>query len=144
MAKIEKKPKSEPGASEKLLADLEKKIGEKLPADYAAFMMTFDGKLPEARSFKVRRDYSDELNELWPLKDKYKSVAGGWGLLAGKESHLLIIGDDGGGNWICLAVRGSDRGKVFFVDQDYSPGERQRVVKLADSFENFMAGLKAG
>ena len=127
----------------RLLADLEKRIGAKLPADYRAFLSTFDGTLPPQRSFKVRRDYWDELNELWPLKGRDRSVAGGWGLLTDKEAHLLVIGDDGGGNWICLAVRGpaGERGKIFFIDHEYSPGERQRIVKLADSFDQFMAKL---
>ena len=124
------------------LAELEKVIDAPLPTDYRAFMSTFDGKLPPNRRFKVRRDYWDELNALWPLKGQHRSVAGGWGLLNDKEAHLLVVGDDGSGNWICLAIRGPDRGKVFFVDQDYSPGERQRVVQLADSFDRFMAALK--
>ena len=138
MAKAKPATKSKP----QLLAELEKVIGTDLPADYRAFMSTFDGKLPERRSFKVRRDYWDELSALWPLKGRHGSVAGGWGLLTDKEAHLLLIGDDGGGNWICLAVRGPERGKVFFVDHEYSPGERGRLAKLADSFDAFMRGLK--
>src|SRR5689334_22260651 len=113
--------KTKPTTKSKPLAELEKLIGTDLPADYRAFMSTFDGNLPEQRSFKVRRDYWDELNQLWPLKGRSGSVAGGWGLLTDKEAHLLVIGVDGGGNWICLAVRGSDRGKVFFIDHEYSP-----------------------
>jgi hypothetical protein len=65
-------------------------------------------------------------------------------LLQNKEAHLLVIGDDGGGNWVCLDVRGVDRGKVFFVDHEYSPGERGRLTKLADRFDAFMRGLKPG
>jgi hypothetical protein len=128
----------------KPLAELEKLIRADLPIDYCVFMSTFDGKLPEDRSFKLRRDDWRELNALWPLKGRDGSVAGGWGLLTDTEAHLLVIGDDGGGNWICLDVRGPDRGKVFFIDHEHSPGERGRVTRLADSFDAFMRGLKPG
>lgn len=136
------KARGVPAAKLGLLDDLEQLVGVKLPAEYRTFMSRFDGKLPEPRGFKVRTDYWDELNELWPLKGRHCSVAGGWGLLKGREAHLLVVGDDGSGNWVCLSVRGADRGKVFFIDQDYSPGERGRTVKLASSFAKFMASLR--
>jgi hypothetical protein len=112
-----------------------------LPADYRQFMTTFAGESPEQRSFKLTRDDERELNALWPLKGRCGSVPGGWGLLTGEEAHLLVIGDDGGGNWITLAIAGADRGKVFFIDQDYSPGERKRVIKLAKNFAEFMGKI---
>ena len=137
--------KRKPKSKVQLLNELEKLIGAQLPADYRAFMKTFDGKTPDARQFEVRgpRDrYWSELVALWPLRGRDCSVAGGWGLLdAGGESHLMIIGDDGTGNWICLAVRGKERGQVCYVDHEYEPGEKQRVVKLADSFDEFMSSL---
>ena len=137
MAKARKKTKS----NAQLLDDLERTIGAALPEDYRQFMTTFAGELPEPRSFKVARDDQRELNALWPLKGRSGSVSGGWGLLTGKEANLLVVGDDGGGNWICLAVAGKERGKVFFVDHDYSPGERKRVTKLADSYDRFIAKM---
>ena len=36
-----------------------------------------------------------------------------------------------------------DSESVFFVDHEYRPGHKQRVVMLAPSFREFWSGLKA-
>ena len=135
-----RKPKSR----ETLLAELERLISACQPADYGKFMTTYEGKFGDGRllSFKVGRDDSAPLAELWPLRGRHYSVAGGWGLLTGDESHLLVIGEDGMGDWVALAVHGPDAGKVFFVDHEREPGERRRLVKVGESFASFMKGLR--
>ena len=138
-----RKPTRKPKSNAQFLDELEQIVGAALPADYRRFMLDFRGRLPEHRSFSVGsrgRGYVAELNELW----RVRNVIGGHGLLDGREAHLMVIGDDGGGNWICLAVRGPDRGGVFFVDHEYEPGERHRVVRVGDTFESFMSSLRAG
>lgn len=71
---------------------------------------------------------------------------------------LIPIGDDGGGNKICLGVSGEEKGKVFYWDhnnewdeEDYFEEEGepmppemkfQNVYLVANSFEEFINQLK--
>jgi hypothetical protein len=64
---------------------------------------------------------------------------------------MIPIGHDGGPNQICLGVKGEDRDKVYFWDNDMSwaaksfqrkPDARYKNVYLvAESFEDFICRL---
>jgi hypothetical protein len=71
---------------------------------------------------------------------------------------MIPIADDGGGNQICLGIKGKERGKVYYWDhhnewdeQDYledygepMPPEVkfQNVYLIAKSFEDFIQRLE--
>ena len=71
---------------------------------------------------------------------------------------LIPVGDDGGGNKICLGVKGQEKGMVFFWDhenewdeEDYLEEEGepmpeefkfQNVYLIANSFEEFLNQIK--
>ena len=60
-------------------------------------------------------------------------------------SRLFPIGDDPGGNLICLSTAGSDAGAVFFWDHEFEREEptEDNVYFIAGSFEEFLNGLYA-
>jgi hypothetical protein len=62
-------------------------------------------------------------------------------------SDMLPIAEDGGGNLVCLAFTGPDRGSVFFWDRDAEPedGEqdlRTNVYLIARSFDDFLKSMR--
>lgn len=63
--------------------------------------------------------------------------------------NLVAIADDVGGNAICISVKGKDKGKVYFWDHESAaeeeledPKSYKDVELIADSFDEFMAGLR--
>ena len=62
-------------------------------------------------------------------------------------AELLAVGNDPGGNLICLAVRGGKRGAVYFWDHEGEgpPGEAgySNVYPVAESFGEFIESLEA-
>jgi hypothetical protein len=57
--------------------------------------------------------------------------------------ELLAIGHDSGGGLVCIAVKGKDRGKVFFWDREFeeeAPAWNNTRL-LANSFNEFLRSL---
>jgi SMI1-KNR4 cell-wall len=50
-------------------------------------------------------------------------------------SDMLPIGEDGGGNLICLAFAGPDTGAVFFWDRDGEPEPEEKDLRENDLFD---------
>lgn len=55
---------------------------------------------------------------------------------------VLTIADDGGGNFICLAVSGENRGRIYYWDHEEAEQgivpTYQFLQPLADSFDEFL------
>lgn len=57
---------------------------------------------------------------------------------------VLAIADDGGGNLICLAVKGENRGRIYYWDHEEAEQEQgtaptfQFLQPIADSFDEFI------
>jgi hypothetical protein len=137
----------------------ERELGHELPEDYRQFLVDVNGGQPaiERAVFRLRKDRTI-LNNLLSLNDpdEGNDLATNQRLSGHPRNDLprdaMTIGYDAGGSRIVLILAGPHRGEVWFLDlgNQRSTGsnprvewfDRRDVWKLADSFAEFMAGLR--
>ena len=132
------------------LSEFEARIGYRLPDQYREFLLVHNGALVEPRCFWVEDDtYSDEIEGcFYGLHDGYGHNFKSRYL--DDPSHfpkkVLPIADDGMGNYICIGLEGSQRGRILFYDHErhWENNTAADLEPLADSFENFLSGLFEG
>ena len=136
-------------ALEKNIKDFEQHIGFSLPDDYKEFLRKYNGGTPKIRysTFTVA-----DLDEEIPLHVLY-------GLCVDKKLDLhtwhseyeddlgeysIIIGHDHGSGIIVL-VNEADVKEVYYWDHTFNfeqSSEEENTYKIADSFQDFIDGLK--
>jgi SMI1/KNR4 family protein SUKH-1 len=149
------------------IASVEQTLGAPLPDLYRTFLETFG-----ASRFREMVEFTPVV----PLPPSISSDGLGFiNVFYGSAAHtpydltgmlelyqqrmpegFLPIGDDGGGDQICLMVLGEKRGKLFYWDHNHEWDEEdyvedglpvppdlkwQNVTLIADSFEDFLARL---
>ena len=139
----------------------EQVIGHELPEDYRAFLLEVNGgrTARSHRKFVMQRagKHRDQttLNTLHSLDDPDEDHDLAAHQLFRREDYPengLRIGYDDGGSALVLILSGPHRGELWMLDQvDPRPTgsnprvewfDRRDVWKLADSFAEFMAGLR--
>jgi hypothetical protein len=161
---------------EKEICALEKYLGVTLPEDYRDFVTSFGAAMfnecVEFQLLGAHPVYSVQSSPL-PIphyakgpfaafyganEDPFRPLAKALKTYEGRMPDTLIpIGDDGGGNQICLGIKGDERGKIYYWDHhnewdedDYleehgesMPSELQfqNVYLIANSFEDFIVQL---
>lgn len=162
--------------TEEELHSIETDLGESLPEDYRDFLLTYGaasfGELVEFRLRDSHPIHPVEGNPMpiscykkGPFSDFYGSKASTNSLARHIETYkgrmpdtMISIADDGGGNQICLGIRGKEQGRVYYWDHhnewdevDYleehgSPMpvevKFQNVYLIAESFEDFIRRLE--
>ncbi len=133
------------------IESVESRIGIRLPADYKAFLLKYNGGRPTPNAFPIEGlannpfggiqvffgidDPIDSCN----LDSNYEIVSGSL------PTNLLAIACNGGGDLICLSLYGDDAGAVLFWDshhdQPYEPNY-DHVYKIADSFPEFLESIQ--
>jgi hypothetical protein len=114
------------------LDDTEVLLGKKLPEEYRRFLLSHNGGQPVPATFRV--------------SDGNETEAVGWlfalqvneeGLVSIAQTYadylpddLLPVASDPFGNMICLAVSGSNLGRVYFWDHE---GEAERSKSIEES-----------
>jgi SMI1-KNR4 cell-wall len=127
---------------ENAVFQFEKIIGHQLPHEYRHFLMVFNGgSKPIKENFVV-----SETQERTMLSDFYSLDHAGRGELHAEyiamreelPSSCLSIGQDIGGNKLCLVVEGVELGKVLFLDHErrsfVKKISRDDLAVCADSF----------
>ena len=139
-----------------VLSELEKELNVKLPEDYKKFMIKNNGGTPAEdlafdfldvstnkknssiiQSFFVI--YDEETYEDDDLKKSYRILQA----YGATPSNMLPLGNDPGGNFICMCISGENYGKVFFADHELEDLETGYMVMsiIADSFSEFIDKL---
>jgi hypothetical protein len=143
--------------SEETINQLEQTIGYSLPSDYKVFLADFGGvAFYKYAIFAIqgtsKPDSGSILSTFYGVLPNYplEDIATLYTDYKGRiPSDLLPIGEDPGGNIICLGLAGEMRGKVYFwghhgevvPDKGCEPGSTN-VFFVANSFEEFLYSLK--
>jgi len=123
--------------TEQDLTDIEKKLGVSLPGEYRDLMLK--------RSAELKKAYGrDTLNIDWQLELRAKDlidtnlierdnsdITDGW---PEWWKTLVIIGEDGGGNYCCLRLDGKPG--VFVIGTDWGDQEEKVYDSLAEFVED--------
>ncbi|MEN3940567.1 SMI1/KNR4 family protein [Prosthecobacter sp. SYSU 5D2] len=138
-----------PPVEESVIMSFETFVGCKLPDSYREFLaLSNGGEKPKLENFTVL-----ETGERTMLSTLYSLAPDGKGELFDEylalrqeiPADLISIGHDIGGNKLCLAIQGSERGKLLFYDHELRSFNRKSTRKnfnvCANSFVDFLQGL---
>ena len=134
-------------ATQDMIDSFEKHIGFLLPDDYKQFLFEYNGGLARYNYFWV-----DDLDEELPLHVLY-----GLGLDKNLDlktwndeyvddlcSNSIIIGHDPGSGLIVL-INDNEDGGIYYWDHTFNfeqSNEDENTYKIADTFQDFINGLK--
>jgi hypothetical protein len=142
-------------ATPELLAAFEEVIEARLPEDYKAFVLSTNGGTPFPDTYIVN-DGEEEWesnvffyglqtghHSLYSLPTNYEEYAGRI------PSGLIPIGNDYGGNLICISVTQETYGQIFFSHHDYFSYNDEEPCEdgtyfVAPSFSAFFDNLFEG
>jgi hypothetical protein len=147
--------------SEERLARLESRLRARLPEDYRAFLLQYNGGRPAPCRFTFAMEGEEQesiLEWFFAVHDQPYEEDEDWDPNAGEDlppyfaqsleevrkdfrsemqrAKVLPIGRDPSANLICLGYAGKWAGKVYFFDHDMG-----MLVPLAGSFSEFLGGL---
>lgn len=130
-------------------------IGFKLPCEYESFLLNVNGGKPSLNKFFYKDKngpYTDSvLRSMFTLDDNdscslitYYDIYTNSGRI---PNHIIPIGDDFGGNVVCISLGGSDRGNIYFWDHeneayDDEVASYDNLHLLALSFSEFLDALQ--
>jgi hypothetical protein len=142
---------SRPPAAPEAIAELEASLGVELPEDYKSLLKERNGGWLEPNSFPSElgaslrclfsagpnddEDLDDLLQAFHELYLPYIDVE--YRLRTG----MLPIGEDEGGNRVCVRVAGEDYGSVWFWQHDALLDE-DPFTRLSDGFGDFFEALQ--
>jgi hypothetical protein len=139
-----------PPASPEEIERVESELEVELPDDYREFLQRQNGGdleenfLPPEADASARYLYSagpnddDDIDDLVSAATFYSPDSPADPEI---DPDYLPIGEDDGGNVVCLKVRGDDRGAVYFWTHDALEGT-DPFDRLADSFDEFFEALR--
>jgi hypothetical protein len=151
MIKVAIRQSFQPALSENDLRAAEQQLRIELPRDYRAFLLAHNGGRPMPNRFPIIGNRSGNqgiLDWLFGLHtDRHYNLLRTATAARGRvPSDLLPIGEDPGGNLICLSISGPNRNKVFFwtledeVDEDEPPAY-SNVYFVANNFTELLGSL---
>lgn len=133
-----------PGTNELAVARFERQLGVRLPEDYRRFLLCCNGGEPMNGAFEVEGWGSTHVHVFYGLETGYDAYNLDWSRSRLEEvfpDSVIPIACDPGGYKVCLGVRRRAQGKVYFWDR----GEQlDALVRIAESFDGFLSGLKPG
>jgi hypothetical protein len=137
------------------LEEVEKKIGIRLPDHYRRFLLARNGGIPIPGIFHFKEESgpytdsqvqcllaihsADDQNDFETFYERYKLNE------IRLPAELIPIGNDLGGNLICIADDGPNLGAVYFWDheEEEDTATFNNVHLIADSFDEFLSSLSA-
>jgi cell wall assembly regulator SMI1 len=142
--------------TENELLALEKQLNAKLPLTYRAFLLKTNGGEPRERGVDFAapklRTTGDTIGRFSEVSDNPT-----YGIAALKRTFgsnvpegFVCIADSPGGNHFFISLRPKSYGQIFYKDHDFEDFTKfdevtnqlpESIVKIADSFDEFLAGL---
>ncbi|MFN6087991.1 MAG: SMI1/KNR4 family protein [Cyclobacteriaceae bacterium] len=119
---------------------IEEIVSEKLPSQVRAYIKKYGGSSIDERYFRSKDNLTWELSQFNKFDDLYGLTKE---FLEGYKRKLVPFAYDPGGWHFCLCMdEGQDYGAIIINRwTDHLPEEQ--FLKIADSFEEFINGLKA-
>lgn len=141
---------SERATSDEELDALEQKYNFVFPPQYRAFLLRYNGGMPEPYNFTFGEGaYTDSMVDRFlavyegendNFEDYYRCYKVDDGARIPLE--MVPIAHDPGGNLINIAVSGPQVGAVFFWDHEREmDDEKENNFLIAKSFDEFLEGL---
>ena len=139
-----------PSPSSSDLDALEQRLQIKLPSEYRAWLLLFNGGQPWPGNLKLegKRNATENVARFLAVHEgpecNFENEYVFWKQTTGRvPGHLVPIADDGCGNLVCLAFVGPDAGKVFFWDHESEtePTSFKNVHLVANTFNDFIQML---
>ncbi len=136
--------------SDEDIRELEDRIGIRLPGDYKAFLVKYNGGRPRPRAFPIEGLANNPFGvvlDFFGIDDPVESCNLDWNFEVHRGRvpvNLFPIACDDGGDLICLSLLGHDTGSVLFWDYHNEPSEPsyENVYKIAASFSEFIGGMR--
>ncbi len=136
------------------IADAERRMGRAIPAPYRAFLLAHNGGFPDPDGFVVPA-HGGAPGEQGQVKHffgvntgkRVTDIASRFEMYRGRVSDALLpIAAGMGGNLVCLATSGPDKGAVYLWDHEASPqgdgtAPYGHAVRLAPTLDAFLTGL---
>lgn len=127
---------------------LERRLGTTLPAEYATFLLRFNGGRPEPDCFPVQNwpeggpfDDVHWFQVLLPEPVDADDILWTLDVMRGRlPANLLPVGSTGGGDLICLWLAGPARGSVVLWDHEaeHKPPTTRNIHAVAPDFATFL------
>lgn len=128
------------------IARFEQKNNLKLSDQYKRFLLEYNGGYVEPNVFKISEEQGESaLNILYGLdiSEDYDELSSVYETMDGIiPSNFISIGDDAGGNQICLGLDELYCGKIFIWIHNMGQGEEMNnMFLLANDFTSFLDNL---
>lgn len=142
--------------NEEDIVQLERELGYAIPSDYARFLLAYNGGVPEPNCHDVQGTEGTSIGEFVDIFVFYSvaNVSGevqesyciksNWSVYRGRiPQNLFPIGEDGGGNQICISLYGEDKGSIWYWDHEAEkiPPDYSNCYKVADNFQALLDNL---
>jgi len=118
----------------------------KLPEDYRAFLLSFNGGVPSPENFDMKGEGACSIHEFYGIDVAHseKGLSGAIATFHGRiKKGFIPIAADPYGNQICICISGRNRGKVYFWDHEYEGRifYFRQITLIADSFNKFINNI---
>jgi hypothetical protein len=127
-----------------------------VPVDYEKFLYEYNGGFPKPNVFITEnKKESSACEVLFGIDDgvtqyKHLTLNENWNDLTKLESmpkEIYPIGQDGGGNQVCICLEGENYGKIYFYDHEWWNEDNEgnitweNLYLIANSFTEFLEKL---
>lgn len=126
------------------IRNFEKTYNVKLPEDYIAFLLKYNGGYPKESTFKISDEEGESVvNKFYGIGNMKSNLSSVFEILDGEiPDGFISIANDPGGNEICISVGEEHYGKVFVWIHDMDSDEYlSNMFLLANSFNEFFDNL---
>jgi hypothetical protein len=143
------------------LAEIERKLGLCLPADYRSFLLHANGGVPDPNGFRytvvdeeegTRRRHKAKVTRFFPAAELRAPGGEATSMEAYQRDQffgfpdwllpIALVNDAQEGGMVCIAIKGKRQGRIYYWPEQEL--YEDTVHRVADSFGSFLALLGQG